>query len=166
MLYYATVSLLLFSSIHFPGRNTNTHSRQLLLLFCLHMQKESMHVKQHAYMYLFCAVLSLFSGDSVTNAKPACVAFSLFLRHSSDCVCVYACASRCIQVGLLAFTCASGAAAAVTHSSPQGCFLSHCDKLIFGKFTSVHRVRYLFTVASSTGASYSFFLLRQIDSTR
>lgn len=48
---------------------------------------------------------------------------------------------QCCQLGLLAFTCASGATAAVTHSSPQGCFLSHCDKLIFGKFTSVHRVR-------------------------
>lgn len=63
----------------------------------------------------------------------------------------------CIQVGLLAFTCASGAATAVTHGSPQGCFLSHCEKLIFGKFTSVHRVRPVLAATNSARASSRVF---------
>lgn len=102
----------------------------------------------HKCMHLL-SFISLLRADNLTWCP---VVFLLGSVKIQQCLCV------CIQVGFLAFTCASGAAAAVTHCSPQGCFLSHCDKLIFGKFTSVHRVCYVFTASNNTRAAVRGFI--------
>lgn len=65
-------------------------------------------------------------------------------------------------MGLLAFTCASGVAAAGTHGSPRGDFLSCCDKLIFGKFTTVHRVRSV--LVCSTASAFLTVFNKQVGS--